>query len=67
MVSTGEFLLQLLQTKDAPILLDDNVFNSKQQGFLYLLWDLVDFKFSIDLAEMNISWVIFAPIAPNES
>ena len=32
MVSTGEILLQLLQMKDAPILLVDNVFNSKQLG-----------------------------------
>ena len=32
MVSTGEFLLQMLQTKDAPILLDANILNSKQLG-----------------------------------
>ena len=32
MVSTGGFLLQMLQTKDAPILLDANILNSKQLG-----------------------------------
>ena len=59
MVSTGEILLQLLQTKVAPILLDANVFNSKQLGNLldfhciFTVFDvcsggLVDFKFGID-------------------
>ena len=32
MVSTGEFLLQMLQTKDAPILLDAIVLISRKLG-----------------------------------
>ena len=40
MVSTGKFLLQLLQTKVAPI----NWVNT---------WDLVDFKFGIDCQKMK--------------
>ena len=57
MVSAGEFLLQVLQTKDAPILLDGNIFNSKQLGKytesteIVCSGDPVDFKFRIDFPQ----------------
>ena len=51
-VSTGKILLQLLQTKVALILLDANVFNSKQLGkYIESTEALVAFKLSIDLPQ----------------
>ena len=67
MVYTGKFLLQLLQMKVAPILLDAIILGKYTECTIVCSGVLVDFMFGIDLAEMNISWVIFAPIVPNES
>ena len=50
MVSTGKFLLQMLQTKDAPILLDAIILGKYTESTIVCSGVLVDFKFSIDYA-----------------